>query len=406
MKWLTQRWGGRVYLDHAARTVVRPAIARMIAKASGKDYGNPSAIHAEGRRAGALLKEARSLVARLVSVRPRDVYFTSGGTESNNLAIKGILTGLHAAGRAYADMEVVTTAIEHPSILGVLDMMAAEGVSVIQIPVNEEGLIDEAAFKNALNAKTVLVTFAYANSEIGVVQEVKRLSRTVRAFRKEENSAMPYVHLDASQAPLYLSCDMQSLSVDLMTLDAQKYCGPAGVGILVCRGQVPLMPLLQGGSQEEGLRPGTENAPAIYGAALALEEAEQGRDARVRRVSILRDFCFDALLSIPGHIVNGSRTARIANNVNISIPGVDGEYAAVVLDTAGIAVSTKSACSGRRGSGSRVVYALGGDDARALSTLRVSLGEETTKRNIRRFVRVLERHVAKTRADLDLRSKK
>lgn len=406
MKWLKEWWVGRIYLDHAARTPVRPHIVRMIAKASGTNYGNPSAIHAEGRRAGAMLQDARTKVARLVSVRSDEVYFTSGGTESNNLAIRGLLEALHAGGRAYADMEVVTTAIEHPSILAVLDAMAKEGVTVINIPVSEEGLIDERAFKDVLSSKTVLVTFAYANSEIGVVQEVKRLSRTVRALRKEQGTLMPYVHLDASQAPLYLSCDMQSLGVDLMTLDAQKYCGPGGVGILVSRAQVPLVPILYGGSQEEGLRPGTENAPAILGAALALEEAERGREARVQRTSPLRDYCFDELLKIPGIVINGSREARIANNVNISIPGVDGEYAAVVLDTAGIAVSTKSACSGRSGSGSTVVYALGGDDARALSTLRVSLGEETTKRNIQRFVRVLERHVAKTRADLDLRQKK
>lgn len=406
MKWLNKWWVGRIYLDHAARTPVRPHIARMIAKASGIDHGNPSAIHAEGRRAGALLRDARTKVARLVSVRSGEVYFTSGGTESNNLAIRGLLEALHAQGRAYADMEVVTTAIEHPSILAVLEVMQKSGVTVHMVPVLEDGLIDEVAFKKALGAKTVLVTFAYANSEIGVVQEVKRLSRLVRAVRKEQGSLVPYLHLDASQAPLYLSCDMQSLGVDLMTLDAQKFCGPGGVGILVCRSSVPLVPILHGGSQEEGLRPGTENAPAIYGAALAFEEAQRGREARALRVSKLRDYCFEALLAIPGVVINGSREMRIANNVNVSIPGIDGEYAAVVLDTAGIAVSTKSACSGRSGSGSTVVYALGGDDARALSTLRVSLGEETTKRNIRRFVRVLERHVAKTRASLDLRLKK
>ncbi len=406
MEWIKKIASDRIYLDYAARTPVRPLIARMIQKASGKGYGNPSAIHAEGRRARAMLEDARTTFARRLGIKAEEVYFTSGGTESNNLAIRGVLEALHAEGRAYADMEVLTTALEHPSILAVLEAMRAQGVEVTQVLVTEEGIIDEAAFTEALTPKTVLVTFAYANSEIGVVQDVKRLARAIRHFRKTHTTAFPYLHLDASQAPLYLSCDARSLGVDLMTLDAQKFYGPQGVGILMRRNAVPLAPLLLGGSQEEGLRPGTEHAPAILGAALAFEEAQAGWEERAARIGALCDFCFEAVTAIEGVIINGSREARIANNVNISIPGIDGEYAAVVLDQHGIAVSTKSACSGRSGSGSSVIYALGGDDARALSTLRATLGEETTKRNILRFVRVLERHVTQTRASLDQRSKK
>jgi cysteine desulfurase len=406
MEWIKKIANDRIYLDHAARTPVRPHIARMIGRASGKGYGNPSAIHAEGRRARAMLSDARTMLARRMGIRAEEVLFTSGGTESNNLALRGVLEALKQRGRAYADMEVITTAIEHPSILAVLDAMRAQGVAVTEIPVDDEGIIDEAAFTQALNPKTVLVTFAYANSEIGVVQDVKRLTRAVRLYRKEQQSEFPYFHLDASQAPLYLPCDMRSLGVDLMTLDAQKFCGPASVGILARHTSVPLSQILFGGSQEEGLRPGTENAPAILGAALAFEEAQEKREERAARVAALRDFSFEALSAIEGVVVNGSRSARIANNVNISIPGIDGEYAAVVLDEHGIAVSTKSACSGRSGSGSSVIYALGGDDERALSTLRATLGEETTKRNIMRFVRVLERHVMQTRASLDQRLKK
>lgn len=396
----------RVYLDHAAKTPMYPEVARALRRAEGALLGNPSAVHAEGRRARALIEDARRSIARTLTVKAEDVYFTSGGTESNNLALSGFFLALMAKGKQLSDIEVVTTAIEHPSILAVLSQWERSGLVVRKIPVDDEGLIDMDACEQSLNEKTALVTFAYANSEIGVVQEVKRLAHAVRKFRTKQQSVFPYIHLDASQAPLWLPCAADSLGVDMMTLDAAKFGGPAGVGILMRKSVVPLSPILQGGSQEEGLRPGTENAAGICAAALAFDIAQRDHECRALQVAKLRDRCFDALLKIPGVVVNGSRASRIAHNVNISIPGVDGEYAAVVLDTKGFAVSTKSACSGKTGSGSSVIYAMGGDDARALSTLRVTLGEATSTRDIDRLVRALTQHVEQTRAFIDYTRKK
>lgn len=394
----------RIYLDHAAGTPLEAGAKRILALYAGKE-GNPSAIHKEGQALRTSIEHARGEVASLLGVRSGEIIFTSGGTESNNLAISGLMEALEESTHTLSECEIITTTLEHPSILAVLASWKKKGVTITYVPVSEEGLIDHAAFERLLSPRTVLVTFAYANSEIGVVQDVKRITRAVRNYRKETKSAFPYVHLDASQAPLYLPCSVTMLGVDMMTLDASKCGGPTGAGLLVKRHAVPLLSILNGGSQEEGLRPGTENTGAILASVFAYRHAQQGREAWAQKVSALRDYAIDALRAIPGVILNGSPEDRIANNINISIPGIDGEYATVVLDTHGIAISTKSACSGRTGSGSSVIYALGGDDARALSTLRITLGEKTTKKELDQMVAVLKTHVSRTREYLDQASK-
>ncbi len=396
----------RIYLDYAAATPVRKEVLRAMEPFHREAFGNASAVHREGQVAREAIETSRATVARMLRIRKNEVHFVSGGTEANNLAILGVLEGMFHAGRIPEECEVITTALEHPSILGALEKLKEKGVVVHTVPVDGEGLINHALFEKLLSEKTILVIFAYANSEIGVVQDVKRITRAVRKSRTAKKSIFPLVHLDASQAPLYLSCEFDSLGVDLMTLDAGKCYGPKGIGIFVKKHGVPFRAPFQGGDQEGGVRPGTESTALIVGCALSLEIAERERENRVRQVESIREYAFEALLTIPGVIVNGSRDSRIANNINISIPGIDGEYATVVLDTKGIAVSTKSACSGATGSGSSVIYALGGDDARALSTLRITVGEETTKRNIDVLVRVLKEHVVWTREKFDQLTKK
>ncbi len=396
----------RVYLDYAAATPVSREVLRAMAPYEATHFGNASAIHAEGQKARDAIDAARESVARSLKVRSEEVFFTSGGTESNNLAIMGVLDAVLKDRPAHA-CEVITTPLEHPSVREVLARYAKRGVVIHEVPVSSEGLIDERAFAQLLTAQTVLITLAYANSEIGVVQDVKALTRIVRAHKAQQGGALPYVHLDASQAPLYLTCAFDVLGVDLMTLDAGKCYGPKGVGVLIKKHHVPLTPLFAGGDQEEGLRPGTENTPLIVGCAIAIVRAQQAVERRVATVTALRDYAFAELeRTIDGILINGSRTKRIAHNINISIPGIDGEYAAVVLDYHGFAVSTKSACSGASGSGSHVIYALGGDDARALSTLRLTIDETTTKRNIRACVRVLGAHVTHMREKIDQMRKK
>ncbi len=382
----TQR---RIHLDYASTTPVAPEVLRAMQPYFSQEWANPGAIYKEGVQARKAVEDARMLVARTLRVRPDGITFTSGGTESNNLALIGTIEQLHAEGRAYADMEIISTAIEHPSILETLAYLTTKGVHIMYAPVAEDGRILQGEFQKLLGDKTVLVTVAYVNSEVGVVQDIKKITRAVRAWNTE-HSAHVRTHTDASQAPLWLSCALDMLGVDLMTLDAGKCYGPKGSGVLARRHGVRLLPASFGGGQEAGLRSGTENVPLVVGCARALARAQEDCAAESARITALRDRFFTRLAEhIPESVVNGDCMHRVANNVNISIPHIDSEYAVIWLDAHGIAASTKSACGVGKGTGSAVVRAMTKDDARALSTIRFTLGKETTERDIVRAVEVL-----------------
>ncbi len=394
----------RIYLDHASATPLAAEVLAAMQPYLRGTFGNPSATHAEGREARAVLEDARKMIAEVLVTRTADIVFTSGGTESNNLALFGVVDALHEGGRAYADMEIVTTAIEHPSIVEPLLVLASRGVVVKCVPVDGDGMIDEKVFRTLFSEKTVLVTFAYANSEIGVVQEVKALARSLRLFKKERASALsyapsslPYFHLDASQAPLYLPCQMDSLGVDLMSIDAGKCNGPKGVGVLALRNMSKLMSHQYGGSQEGGLRPGTQNIALAVGCAAALGRAQKEWESRAKEVRARRDFFKEKITAaFPNVLLNGSPTHRIANNLNISITGIDGEFAVVGLDTRGIGASTRSACKTNESldeGGSHVLRALGLPNDIVLGAIRFSLGEETTKNELLATVSALKMHV-------------
>jgi cysteine desulfurase len=314
-------------------------------------------------------------------VRATDITFTSGGTESNNLALIGLVEALHASGRAYADMEIISSRIEHPTILETLSYLEKRGVGVQYVLVDEDGGIQMKSFENALSTKTILATFAYANSEIGVVQDIKKVTRMVRAYNEAHNTKI-LTHVDASQAPLWLSCALDMLGVDMMTLDAGKCYGPKGVGVLAHRHSV-------------SLRSGTENTALIVGCARALVRAQKEYESRSLAVAKLRDYLFTRLAEeIPQHSINGSLKNRIANNINISFVGFDTEYAVIWLDSKGIAVSTRSACGAVGSTGSSVVREMMRDEARATSTLRFTLGEETTKADIEGAIQVLKEFIS------------
>lgn len=389
----------RIYLDHAATTPVRPEVYKVMEPYFSERFGNASSIHVEGQTTKAAVDDARLRVARTLKVRPRDITFTSGGTESNNLAILGHIEYLiHEAKVSAAEIEIISTGTEHPSVTKVLDWITEHGVKVHQAPIDEAGLIVIDEFKALLSPKTRLVTVAYANSETGVVQPLSKLGRLIAAFEKEQGTTILF-HADGAQAPLWLPCDPERLHVDMISLDAGKCYGPKGAGVLVHRPKAKLSAVTYGGSQESGLRPGTENTPLIVGTAKALELAQTDYQARSERVSKLRDYLVAQLQqAIPDAVLNGSPTDRLANNVNISIPGLDTEFAVVTLDKEGIAASTKSACSGADGGGSAVVRHMTGDEERAASTIRFSLGEDTKRSEIDRAVAVLAAHVKKMRA--------
>ncbi len=383
----------RIHLDYASTTPVHPEILRAMSPYWNEKWANASAIYKEGVEARKVIERARTELARTLHVRPLDITFTSGGTESNNIALIGLIEALHRDGKKYEDMEIISTRIEHPSILETLTYLENRGVKILYTPIDEEGSIIVPEFEKLLSEKTVLVTFAYANSEVGVVQDVKKISRSVR-LHNEARGTQTLVHLDASQAPLWLPCTLDQLGADMMTLDAGKCYGPKSVGVLAHRHWVKLVPLMHGGGQEMGLRSGTENTSLIVGCVRALVRAQVGYEARSLAVAKLRDEFFELLLKeIPYAIVNGSRESRIANNVNISIPTLDTEYAVVWLDAKGICASTKSACGAKETTGSSVVREMTKDESRALSTIRFTLGEETKESDIISAVGVLKEYV-------------
>lgn len=387
----------RTYLDFAAATPVRKEVLEVMIPYFTKTYGNPSSIHAEGVSAHEALEDARAEVSDLLGVRDDGIVFTSGGTEANNIAIHGVIEARHHSGLSYAEMEVITTAIEHPSITRTLEALTERGVTVRTMPVTEEGRIDEIALEALLSPRTVLVAYAYVNSEVGVIQPVRRIARVISKFAAAHDVEIVH-HLDACQAPLWLPCKLEQLGVDTLALDGGKCYGPKGIGAIAKRHSSALLPTLFGGDQEGGLRPGTENLPGIVGFAKALSIAVKGHEDRAHQVAALRDTCIsDIEREIPEVLLNGSKLERVANNINVSIPGIDSEFMVIVLDHAGFAVGARSACSGKKGGGSEVVRAMTGDEARATSTLRITLGEETTKGSLKQFVEALRLHVEKTR---------
>ncbi|QQR65369.1 cysteine desulfurase [Candidatus Kaiserbacteria bacterium] len=371
----------RIHLDYASATPVHADVYKTMQPYVCDMWANPSALYAEGVAVREVIENSRERLARVLCVRPGDVTFTSGGTEANNLALIGAVGAQHKKGRAYTDIEIIATRIEHPSIMETLAYLAKRGVVVTYVPVDNEGLVDIQVLETLLNTKTVLVTFAYVNSEVGVIQEVKKITRMVRKWN-EAHSEHVLVHTDASQAPLWLPCALDMLGVDMMTLDAGKCYGPKGVGVLVHRQWVEIVPVVFGGGQEAGLRSGTESVPLIVGCVTALLRAQKEWQSRSTTVALLRDRFITLLSTIPGIVLNGSATLRVANNVNISIPGLDTEYAVIWLDAKGIAASTKSACGAQGSTGSYVVREMTHDEARATATLRFTLGEETTETDI------------------------
>ncbi len=383
----------RIHLDYASTTPVHPEVESAMHPYWNEQWANASAIYKEGVEVRKVIESNRTELARVLHVRPLDITFTSGGTESNNLALIGLVDALHRDGRRYEDMEIISPRIEHPSILETLSYLDRRGVVVKYVSVTEEGEIVISELETLLSGKTILVTCAYVNSEVGVVQDIKKISRTVR-LHNETSGSHTLVHVDASQAPLWLPCDLDRLGVDMMTLDAGKCYGPKSVGVLAHRHWVTLSSLMHGGGQESGLRSGTENTALIVGCVRALVRAQAGYETRAVVVSKSRDEFFELITKeIPLAIVNGSRDSRVANNVNISIPNLDTEYAVIWLDAKGVCASTKSACGAKETTGSSVVREMTKDESRALSTIRFTLGEETKNSDIEVAVRILKEFV-------------
>jgi len=352
----------RIYLDHAATTPVRPEVVAAMEPYHASLGYNPSSVHTEGRAARAAVDRAREQVAQSLGARPREIVFTGGGTEADNLAILGIARARRDRGR-----HVVATTIEHHAVLHALDVLRDDGWEVTLVEVDEHGLVDPETFRAALRPDTVLAAVMLANNEIGTIEPVARLA----AIARERGVVL---HADAVQAPGKLSIAVDELGIDSMALAAHKFYGPKGVGVLYVRDGTPLAPLVVGGGQEHGLRSGTENVAGIVGLAEALRLALAEQPAYVAEVGGLRNSLQAALETIPDTRINGAGAPRLPNNLSVSFAGVEADALLIRLDLEGVAASAGSACAAGSIQTSHVLQAIGLDPRFARGTIRLSLG--------------------------------
>lgn len=381
--------GRTVYLDHAATTPVDPRVLAAMLPYFTEKFGNPSGVHALAQEAQRALEDARARVAAVLGCRPSEVVFTSGGSESDNAAIRGVARACRACGN-----HIITSAVEHHAVLHACQELEREGFQVTYVPVDSYGRVDPDDVARAVTDRTILVSIMYANNEVGTVEPVAEVARLV----KQINPAV-VVHTDAVQAAGLLDLDVGKLGVDMLSLSAHKFFGPKGVGLLYIRRGTPFSPLIVGGNQERNRRAGTENVPGIVGLAAALELAESGRPAHVAHCRRLRDRLVAGILEkIPGSRLNGHPTERLANNAHFSFEGVDSESLLAGLDLAGICASSGSACTTGSAEPSHVLVAMGVGPAWTRGTLRLTLGPANSDADVDYVLEVLPGLVQRLRA--------
>jgi cysteine desulfurase len=378
----------RIYLDHNATTPPSDAVVQRMTATLRDEFGNPSSVHHFGQRAKAIIDEARSAVAALLSADPGDVVFTGGGTEGDNLAIRGVAEALEPTGRKH----LIASAIEHEAVLNTLKALARRGWKTTLLPVDQSGILSPDALRAAITDDTALVSVMHANNEIGTVQPVAELAAIARERRA-------LFHTDAVQSAGKIPIDVKTLGVDLLSISAHKFYGPKGVGALWIRRGVRLQAPLTGGKQERSRRAGTENVAGIAGMGVAAREAMAKMDAEATRLAALRDRLEDGILrGVSGTAVNGVRSPRVPNTTNISFDRTEAESLLIALDLEGVAVSTGSACSSGTLEPSHVLKAMGFPPHRTQNSLRFSLGVVNTEADIDRVVAVLPGIVEKLRS--------
>lgn len=359
----------RIYLDHNATTAPRPEVIDLVTRVLRDTWGNASSVHAYGQQAKSVLDEARSRVATLIGADPAEVVLCGSGTESDNLAIRGAADAQADAGRRH----LVTTAIEHEAVRATMAALGRRGFRITTIPVDASGIVSVDAVREAVTPDTALVSVMHANNEIGTLQPIAEIAAIARA-----SGAL--MHTDAVQTAGRIPVDVRALGVDLLTLSAHKFHGPKGAGALFIRRGVKLAPTLTGGRQERGRRSGTEPVAIYAGMGLAAELAQAALADEPGRLAVLRDRLETALLAgIPDTVRNGAASPRVPNTTNLSFAGVESESLLIGLDLEGVAVSSGSACSSGTLEPSHVLRAMGCSHARALGSVRFSLGASTTE---------------------------
>ncbi len=377
----------RIYLDYAATTPTHPEVVKAMLPYFTDAFGNPSSLYSYGQEAKGAIEEARSKVANLIGAQNEEIVFTSGGTEADNFALKGVAYANESKGN-----HIVTSSIEHHAVIEACKFLERRGYSVTYLPVDEYGLVEPDDVKKAITAKTILISVIHASNEVGTIEPVAEISRIAR-------EAGIYFHTDAVQAVGHIPVNVNELGVDLLSMSAHKLYGPKGVGALYIRKGTKLSPFMHGGGQEKERRASTENVPGIVGFGKAVEIAQHDMSEEATRLARLRDQLIKGLLERIDHTrLNGHPQKRLPNNVNVSVDFVEGESMILNLDLEGICASTGSACSSSSLEPSHVLLALGLSHEQAHGSLRFSLGKWTIEEEIERVLGVLPGIVAKLRA--------
>lgn len=360
-----------VYADNAATTRLSKTALDAMMPYFTEHYGNPSSLHSAGQRAAEALADAREKIASLLGADPRQITFTSGGSEADNQAIRSAA----AYGARKGKKHIISTKVEHHAVLHTLQKLKKEGFEITLLDVNKYGTVSAEDVRNAIRPDTALVTVMYANNEIGSVNPIAEIGAVCR-------EAGVLFHTDAVQAVGHLDVNIAEQNIDLLSLSGHKFHGPKGVGALYVRKGIPLVTLIEGGAQERGKRAGTENVPGIVGMAAALEEAVRNREKNAEYISKLRDRLIEGLSAIPHSVLNGDPVNRLPGNVNFCFEGIEGESLLLMLDEAGICASSGSACTSGSLDPSHVLLAIGLPHEVAHGSLRLSLSEENTPEQI------------------------
>jgi len=373
-----------VYMDHSATTPVREEVVEAMLPFYRELFGNPSSVHAQGRTVRRAVEEAREKTAQALGAEPGEIYYTAGGTESNNIALRG------AAKKRGKPGHIITSSIEHHAVLDVCSELAAEGHRVTFLPVDQYGRVSIDQLQEAITPDTFIISIMAANNEIGTLQPLAKIGEVAR-----ENKIL--FHTDAVQMVGQLPLDLKKLNVDFLSLSAHKFNGPKGIGALYMRKGAKITPLYCGGGQERKLRPGTENVPGIVGLSRALELAVAEIEDKKKRLEALRNKMTTGLLAIKETILNGHLEERLPNNVNVSFKHIEGEAVLLSLDLEGIAASSGSACSSGSLDPSHVLSAIGLDHPTAHGSIRFSLGRGNSEEDVDYLLEVVPRVVDKLR---------
>ena len=375
-----------VYMDHAATTYAAPEVVEAMLPYFSEKFGNPSSVYGIGQENKAAVEEARAKVAAAINAEPNEIYFTAGGTESDNWVLKGVAFANIRKGK-----HIITTAVEHHAILHAAEWLQSQGFEVTYLPVDQYGMVSPADVEKAIRPDTILISVMYANNEVGTIQPIAEIGAIARAHGI-------YFHTDAVQAVGHVPIDVKAEHIDMLSLSGHKFYGPKGIGVLYIRRGVRIQNLLHGGAQESRHRAGTENVAGIVGLGAAIERAVAAMPEESARLTAMRDHMIRELLKIPASHLNGHPTQRLPNNVNITFEYIEGEGILLLLNMSGICASTGSACNSASLEPSHVLTAMGVPHEIAHGSVRLTLGERNMEEDVSYVLEKLPEVVRKLRS--------